>query len=86
MKLCKPKFVNRFGFHTLQRIITHLANITHKTAIKLELCGGGGVEKRRCQSNGTFKVCSKPPIRPKKTTAILGRNKLQKNNFYKKNF
>ena len=39
MKFFKPTIVNRFGFHTLQRIITHLAIITHKTAIKMEQCG-----------------------------------------------
>ena len=47
----KSTTVNRFGLHTLQRNITHLAVITRKTNIKL------GILKRR-----NWKRAILPPI------------------------
>ena len=40
----KLTIMNRFVLHTLQRNITHLAVITRKTNIKIDIlkCGGGG--------------------------------------------
>ena len=44
----KLTIMNRFVLHTLQRNITHLAVITHKTNIKIDILKGGGkVEKSR---------------------------------------
>ena len=42
----KLTIMNRFVLHTLQRNITHLAVITRKTNIKIDIlkCGGGGGE------------------------------------------
>ena len=37
--------VNRFVLHILQRNITHLAVITRKTNIKLDILKGGGTGK-----------------------------------------
>ena len=37
--------VNRFVLHILQRNITHLAVITRKTNIKLDILKGGELEK-----------------------------------------
>ena len=41
----KSTIVNKFVLHTLQRNITHLAGITHKTNIKLGVLKGGELEK-----------------------------------------
>ena len=41
----KSTTVNRFVLHTLQRNITHLAVITRKTNIKLDILKGGKLEK-----------------------------------------
>ena len=41
----KSTILNRFVLHTLQRKITHLAVITHKTNIKLVILKGGELEK-----------------------------------------
>ena len=38
----KSTILNRFILHTLQRNITHLAVITRKTKIKLDILKGGG--------------------------------------------
>ena len=44
----KLTIMNRFVLHTLQRNITHLAVITRKTNIKIDILKGGGkVEKSR---------------------------------------
>ena len=43
----KSTIVNKVVLHTVQRNITHLAVITHKTNIKLGILKGGGLEKRR---------------------------------------
>ena len=44
----KLTIMNRFILHTLQRNVTHLAVITRKTNIKIDILkGGGGVEKNR---------------------------------------
>ena len=42
----KLTIMNRFALHTLQRNITHLAVLTRKTNIKIDILKGGGkVEK-----------------------------------------
>ena len=41
----KSTIVNKFVLHTLQRNITHLAVITHKTNIKLGVLKGGNWKK-----------------------------------------
>ena len=42
----KLTIMNKFALHTLQRNITHLAVITRKTNIKIDILKGGGkVEK-----------------------------------------
>ena len=44
----KLAIMNRFVLHNLQRNVTHLAVITRKTNIKIDVLkggGGGGVEK-----------------------------------------
>ena len=38
----KSTILNRFVLHTLQRNFTHLAVITRKTNIKLDILKGGG--------------------------------------------
>ena len=38
----KLTFINRFVLHTLHRHITHLAMITCKTNIKIDVLKGGG--------------------------------------------
>ena len=43
----KLTIMNRFVLHTLQRNVTHLAVITGKTNIKIDILKGGGVEKSR---------------------------------------
>ena len=56
MKFCmvnKSTTVKRFVLHTLQRKITHLAVITRKTNIKLDIVkGGGGNWKRALRCKG----------------------------------
>ena len=42
----KSTILNRFVLHTLQRNFTHLAVITRKTNIKLDILKGGGNWKR----------------------------------------
>ena len=46
----KSTTVNRFVLHTLQRNITHLAVITRKTNIKLDILKGGGGNWKRAES------------------------------------
>ena len=41
----KSTIVNKFVLHSVQRNITHLAVITHKTNIKLGILKGGELEK-----------------------------------------
>ena len=41
----KSTIVNKFVLHTVQRNITHLAVITHKTNIKLGILKGGETGK-----------------------------------------
>ena len=38
----KSTIMNRFVLHTLQRSVTHLAVITRKTNIKIDILKGGG--------------------------------------------
>ena len=51
----KLTIMNRFVLHTLQRNITHLAVITRKTNIKIDILkGGGGEWKRAAICDGNF--------------------------------
>ena len=55
----KLTIMNRFVLHTLQRNVTHLAVITRKTNIKIDILKGGGkVEKspRTYQGNPALKM------------------------------
>ena len=55
----KSTTVNRFVLHTLQRNITHLAVITRKSNIKLDILKGGktGKEPKNCECGRIF-LCS----------------------------
>ena len=47
--------VNRFVLHILQRNITHLAVITRKTNIKLDILKGGGTGKEpNCENRKKY--------------------------------
>ena len=62
----KSTIVNKFVLHTLQRNITHLAVIKHKTNIKLGVLKGGELEKSRfffsvpCKLLKIFEPAQKP--------------------------
>ena len=57
----KSTTVNIFVLHTLQRNITHLAVITHKTNIKLGILkrGGGNWKRAQIGSYEPFQICFK---------------------------
>ena len=69
----KSTIVNRFVLHTLQRNITHLAVITHKTNIKLGILKGGNWKRARvtCTVQVTRKVLSTVVFLKKKTDENL---------------
>ena len=51
----KLTIMNRFVLHTLQRNVTHLAVITRKTNIKIDILkGGGGSGKEPSPQNILF--------------------------------
>ena len=55
----KLTIMNRFVLHTLQRNITHLAVITLKTNINIDILKGGGKWKRAKKSRDQLKKKSK---------------------------